>query len=1214
MSLNGLDHPAVVDAYNSAIAEAGGWFLLLYVSRDSVELLGRGKGGVLEARAELAKYEDQSPLYGLLIYRRRKILIKYVPEGTSRLLQARTAVHIQEFLQRYSPYETLLEISNSDELNDTSLAASFPLHTASTATSSNRLNEISEDGEDHGAVPERPSMPAQASSTSLLRSQRWKTEMRMDQLVGGDRARKPPPSIQITSENSSPITSPLASPGKTSISQFLVWDESGKHTMTSLGSQPSLASITDYAGSEKSGKSAESTTTAGESGQTTVAKPMAETTKPAPMETPSDKSTFPERAASVSSDKVSAGRSSISERPSLTETARKSGTEEPYDFSYLDSKPKVKLGPRLVSEGKRATAATVSAMPATLRMAQKKTESVSRPKSQGPGTALHSFPGMVPAPPPIPNVPEYNPRPVSRGSVKSMPSHKSTALTPDKVRLMKAVELRKKQLRKSNPQAATFKPPADEEKPAVPEIPSGLKSAPDPQAEKAHNRDPEAEMQMSEEQPASSKKADSGIEMSYDDAAHRERISGAPSTANEALQASSDPATLQQLQSGSPKAKLLKLETSNEHLAERAIEHDTQPKATDAMLGEGLSKSHFAHLQSSAATDSPAFGRTPDAVHTSPITEPEAAKVPAIVMADGSQPMTHSRQASRNDVVPEPVVENETAPSQDEQADIEIVDGPKLGRRQNSDLAKRRRGIVEPLHIEAQSEGDLDSDDEFLEELQTATLQQAKPMTMRSPILPSFPRRPSAQSVHSDRSAPSVRSVTIRKSSSNLVDRVDTNTEHGSPQQEDAQTVRDSSVSTPPYERNDPLQGYSKNMSLGITRRIQALADLSGQESASANPAQSPTSETSPLTTWRERKGAVRSPPGSRTPSMKAAARYSGRSSGHSALASPPLSQGENAPVYNIQHDPTLNRDSVSVTARIVRTSMIGETEEVVEDGRLQQSQLVINHKRASGTQARNTNKPLPPLNTDQPIHRVESAPPMGPNELTGSGPVEHRTMHSASRRSFGRHRQAPMSPITPSADDFPPPPVFKSFSTTSITSASDENAAVKDSSRTSRWLKRMSNLGSKDKRRSGALLSSAGSSAADVTSPATAATRNPSIPQHDKADMPPPVVLGDLNAQFPDSLLWKRRIVTLDGEGNVLYAIPQALDVHKGTAPKKYHLSEFKIPYAPDLDRQELPHSIMLDFIDGGTTLQAACEDAMTQRQVLHVLRSYWKAWATNA
>ena len=89
MSLNGLDTAAVQQAYQVAIQEAGGWFLLKYVSRDSVELWDHGKAGVHEARTAIARYEEASPLYGLIIYRRRKILIKYIPEGTSRLLQGK---------------------------------------------------------------------------------------------------------------------------------------------------------------------------------------------------------------------------------------------------------------------------------------------------------------------------------------------------------------------------------------------------------------------------------------------------------------------------------------------------------------------------------------------------------------------------------------------------------------------------------------------------------------------------------------------------------------------------------------------------------------------------------------------------------------------------------------------------------------------------------------------------------------------------------------------------------------------------------------------------------------------------------------------------------------------------------------------------------------------------------------------------------------------
>lgn len=62
-------------------------FLLKYITRDTVDLLSRGSGGVNEARSAVEKYEEKSPLYGLVQFRRKKVILKYVPEGTSRLLQ-----------------------------------------------------------------------------------------------------------------------------------------------------------------------------------------------------------------------------------------------------------------------------------------------------------------------------------------------------------------------------------------------------------------------------------------------------------------------------------------------------------------------------------------------------------------------------------------------------------------------------------------------------------------------------------------------------------------------------------------------------------------------------------------------------------------------------------------------------------------------------------------------------------------------------------------------------------------------------------------------------------------------------------------------------------------------------------------------------------------------------------------------------------------------
>ena len=49
----------------------------------------------------------------------------------------------------------------------------------------------------------------------------------------------------------------------------------------------------------------------------------------------------------------------------------------------------------------------------------------------------------------------------------------------------------------------------------------------------------------------------------------------------------------------------------------------------------------------------------------------------------------------------------------------------------------------------------------------------------------------------------------------------------------------------------------------------------------------------------------------------------------------------------------------------------------------------------------------------------------------------------------------------------------------------------------------------------------------------------------------------------------------------------------------RRFNLTELRAPYAPDQDRQELPNSVVLDFLDG-RTLQLACETYSGQVQVL--------------
>lgn len=57
-----------------------------------------------EVRIAIEQYEVKSPIYGLVQYRRRKVVLKYVPEGTSRLLQG-ALFDVENGLCRHTDYD-----------------------------------------------------------------------------------------------------------------------------------------------------------------------------------------------------------------------------------------------------------------------------------------------------------------------------------------------------------------------------------------------------------------------------------------------------------------------------------------------------------------------------------------------------------------------------------------------------------------------------------------------------------------------------------------------------------------------------------------------------------------------------------------------------------------------------------------------------------------------------------------------------------------------------------------------------------------------------------------------------------------------------------------------------------------------------------------------------------------------------------------------------
>lgn len=149
-------------------------FLLKYLSRDEVGLLEKGNGGLAELEDVVTRYVEQSPLYGFIQYRRRKVILKYIPDGTSRLLQgkplhfqwsqflhqakkktARVTVQFQSVIEKLSPHDTIFSFAHSADLRDSTLSSACSLHTATESIKSSNdslpqsgLAEITEDASD----------------------------------------------------------------------------------------------------------------------------------------------------------------------------------------------------------------------------------------------------------------------------------------------------------------------------------------------------------------------------------------------------------------------------------------------------------------------------------------------------------------------------------------------------------------------------------------------------------------------------------------------------------------------------------------------------------------------------------------------------------------------------------------------------------------------------------------------------------------------------------------------------------------------------------------------------------------------------------------------------------------------------------------------------------------------------------------------------------
>ena len=945
-------------------------------------------------------------------------------------------MHFQAVTEKFSPHDTIFPISAAEELNDTALTAACSLHTAAPSSCSSsgssrrrKLDEITEDVEEGQASADDTSSiarPVTAASTipTILEPSNPEVEAQAKSDV-------PEPSPVRTSLDNQPTT-PRA---KTSVSQVTVEavlesSNTGKSEPINAGY---MATLKNYDFLLQNG-----------------------------------------------------------EEPRLSSQTARPSASDLYSSIYYDYKPKVKLGPRprpsmegskrphTSGTGSRAEARPVSTLPAGLRIAPRKTDQ-KRPKSRD-SSVVPSI--AFPPPPPIPNIPELSlitpMRPTSSpASIRSLPAtaYRSSGMTPEKQRLMKAVELRKKQMNARKIEEA------NKAKEEVPPATPVVVVEPDPPVEKEPIIDPPPAEGPRTEEPLSTVNgasvenfplpltnhpmADSRVEIV---------LNGQREAEDQRSSASASSPTSAQTQESSDSPSTRPSSISEEEDPSYSI-LDVKPVI--------FQDSEIIAKEDSAAEPDGQETLEKESVESSPTVVPEdASPVPSIEV--NAPLILPSEEAEEK-------VEYEAFHAQDEDnnvdAEAEATTSSPLKRKSTIEVREKRRALVEPIRIDLSAENsdaEYLSDDSFMEELQSAKFEQAKPVSVsKSPITPSFFARKS--------STPAInipeRSSANQFPSSQL-----------SPEQSAGDRTSSGSWFARPNQENMVI-AKKINVSSGISQRIKALAEKSNRESsASLNPSPSPESSNSIVA---QRKSSFRTSPSGPSPTPKHVKRFS-RTSFTSMAGPSPERQSILPPqdsihaVYNVQQQYD-KPESVQVTARIVRDPRTQKPNLTMPTGNspleLHQSPIIIDHQRAPASLSSSK------LN----LSRAESTSPVPPSSPpprdTNSGLP--RSSSESSWRSLGRRMSEAKSP--------PASMSIRSHSVNSLESNDDKREDKKDKkdSRTSRLFKRMS------------------SSISAASRKGMSQAISPTVKEEDYEaglpsfrEPPPAVQVGDLNVQFPDTLV----------------------------------------------------------------------------------------------
>lgn len=443
----------------------------------------------------------------------------------------------------------------------------------------------------------------------------------------------------------------------------------------------------------------------------------------------------------------------------------------------------------------------------------------------------------------------------------------------------------------------------------------------------------------------------------------------------------------------------------------------------------------------------------------------------------------------------------------------------------------RRHGLINPIKRVSSpdySDDQFLSDDSFIEELKSATVQEAKPISVsKSPIMPVFPQ---TRSISESKSTDELRPASA---GSRLIRPKRQDDQAMIPKLPDLFSARSASASHAPFlgAQLSPPVSKKLGVSSGISQRIKALEQLSSRPTSPASQfSPSPTASASTSDPTNGRKTSFRA--------SQAAAEIA-KASTQSPKDRSPLpfsptprstdSSRDNATDSVVRIDVATKAgktrpESISVTARIVRGSR-NKVPEIPKDPSkprnmdLYPSPLIVEHQSMRPT------SPPSPLKPPKPSYARSMSSTSGTQR---SDPLPTPRRDSISSRLSSTPSRRGSEPELP-----------RTMSDSSINSATncDGTREERKESRKSRLFKRMSNISAASRR-----------SIASALSPVRKDIKEEPIVEHNEPSRetirPVAVEVGDVNIQFPDTLLWKRRHMKIDEQGVLVLSASKAANV----------------------------------------------------------------------